>query len=96
MFHVERGGLASGIFVIYLMCYACFHTQFYRYPPPDNGSLHLEVMYAIGAVDVSSFDPACMARMCERAAEREIEEERIEAQYEKGADRHEFKLAFGG
>lgn len=62
----------------------------------DNGSLHLEKMFAIGAVDVGSFDSDCMARMAKREAERQIEGERGDAAYNQGADRHEFNLAFGG
>lgn len=62
----------------------------------DNGSLHLEKMFAIGAVDVGDFDSDCMARMAKREAERQIEGERGDAAYNKGADQHEFNLAFGG
>ena len=62
----------------------------------DGASLHLEVMYAIGAVNVSSFDSDCMARQLERKAEEMIEQEKRDAAYNKGADQHEFSLAFGG
>jgi len=62
----------------------------------NGASLELLEIYAIGAVNISDYAPDYMARMCERAAEKMIEQERGDAAYNKGGDRHEFSLAFGG